>query len=78
LIAFEIHAQQGFNQQPIHPVGGTGIPGPTAATDVRRDRIDIGGDDVRLDFVVGNLLGRPAVMNNRGVVGFICYVIVAK
>ena len=63
MITFQVHAEQGFNQQPIHPAGGTGIPGPTAASDVRRDGIDIGGDDVRFDFISGNLGGRRAVMN---------------
>jgi len=35
----------------------------SAPTRVRRDRINIRRDDVRLDFVGGNLLGRPAMMN---------------
>jgi len=63
MITFEVHAQQGFNQQPIHPAGGAGIPGPATLARVRREGIDIGGDNVRLDFVGGDLFGSPGVMN---------------
>ena len=62
-IAFAVDAQQGFNQQPIHPPGGTGIPRPTAPASVWRNGIDVGGGDVRLDFVGCNLLGSAAVMD---------------
>ena len=50
-------------QQPIHPAGGTGVPGPAAPARVGRDGIDVGGDDIRLDFVGGDLAGGGAVMD---------------
>ena len=37
--------------QAVHPAGRAGVPGPAAAAGVRRDRIDVGGDHVRLDLV---------------------------
>src|ERR1039458_5858335 len=30
LSALQVRAQQGFDQQPVHPAGGTRVPGPTA------------------------------------------------
>ena len=56
LIAFQIHAEQGFEQEPIHPTRGTGVPRPTATTDVGRDGIDVRGDNIGLDFVGGDLV----------------------
>ena len=41
LLTFEVHTQQGFNQQSIQPAGGTGVPRPAAPARKRRDRIDI-------------------------------------
>ena len=63
MIAFQIHAEEGFQQEPIHPTSGTGVPRPTATTDVGRDGIDVGGDHVGFDFVGGDLVGRGTVVD---------------
>ncbi len=41
----------------VHPACGPRVPGPAATSFVRRCRIDIGRDDVRLDLVAGSGLG---------------------
>ena len=64
LVAFATQAEQRFDDQAIHPAGRAGVPGPAAATDVRRDRIHVRGDDVRLDLVHTHLL-RCACMVER-------------
>src|SRR3546814_18833519 len=46
-VAFQTQAEQRFEDQPVHPAGRTGVPGPAAAADVRLDGIDIGGDEAR-------------------------------
>ena len=63
LIAFPIYTEQSFEQEPIHPTGGTGVPGPTTAAGVGRDGIDIRGDDVGFDFVGRDLGGGGAVVD---------------
>src|ERR1039458_3688529 len=63
LISREVHAQQRFDEQPIHPASRTRIPSPAATACVRRDRIDVRRDDVRLNFVGGDLFGSPTVMD---------------
>src|SRR5664279_3374073 len=35
----------------VHPSRRSGVPGPTAAADVRRFRVDVSRHDVRLDLV---------------------------
>ena len=35
-----------FHADPIHPAGRARVPGPAAAADVRRRRVDVGGHDV--------------------------------
>src|SRR5665811_206634 len=62
LISREVHAQQSFDEQPIHPTSRASIPSPSATARVRRDRIDVRSDDIRLNFVGGDLFGSPTVM----------------
>src|SRR6185503_5416073 len=50
---FTPYPQQRFDDQPVHPAGRAGIPGPAAATRVRRDGVDVRGDRVGLHFVDG-------------------------
>src|SRR5260370_40246400 len=40
--------------RPIHPSGGTRVPGPSAAPYVRRYRVNVGAGDVRLDLIAVN------------------------
>jgi len=35
----------------LHPSRGAGIPGPATTPHVRRDGIDVGGDNIRFNFV---------------------------
>ena len=49
LVDVKPHAQERLDDETVHPAGGAGIPRPAAASGVRRERIDIGGDDVGLD-----------------------------
>ena len=35
----------------VHPSGRAGVPGPSAAPDMRRHGIEIGADDIGLDLV---------------------------
>ena len=58
-----MNAEKRFGKEPVHPAGRARVPGPTSATDVRRDRVDVGRDDVRLHFVDRDLGGGRAVMN---------------
>ena len=51
LVDVKPHAQERLDDETVHPAGGTGIPSPAAPPGVRFDRINIGGDDVRLDPV---------------------------
>jgi hypothetical protein len=51
-------SQKRFDQ-PVHPAGRAGVPRPSAAAGVRRERIDVGRDNVRFHFVSRNRLGRP-------------------
>ena len=48
-IAFAAEAEYAFDPGTEHPPRGAGIPGPAAAPDMRRDRIDIGRDDMAND-----------------------------
>ena len=50
-VHFQPQAEERFHDQPIHPAGRARVPGPATAAGVRRERIDIGGDDVGFDFV---------------------------
>ena len=55
------HSQDAFESGAIHPSGRAGVPGPAAAPDMGRFRVDVGGQDVRLDFVRvhARAAGRP-------------------
>ena len=48
----------------VHPCRRARVPGPAAAADVRRVRVDVGGDDVGLDLVALEL-GRRAACGDR-------------
>ena len=56
--ALEPESQQRLQDQAIHPAGRARVPGPAAAAGVRRDGVDVGGDDVRLDLVGRDRLPR--------------------
>src|SRR4030095_3522233 len=47
--------QNPFDARSVHPSRRTGVPRPTTAADVRRLGINIGGNNIRLDFVSGNV-----------------------
>ncbi len=51
LVADKVHAQQRLHQPAMNPTGRSGLPHPSAAAYLRRDGIDIRGDDGRLDLV---------------------------
>ena len=51
LVHFQAQAQQGFDDEAVHPAGRAGVPGPAAAAGVGRQGIDVGGDDIGLHFV---------------------------
>ena len=56
-VAAPTQAEQRLDEQLVHPAGRAGVPGPAAAADVRRRRVDVAGDDVRLDLVGRDPLG---------------------
>ena len=47
----QTESQDPLEAGPIHPPCGPGVPCPSAAADVRRFSINVGGDNVGLDFV---------------------------
>ena len=49
--------------EPVEPRGRARVPGPSAAPDVERMRVDVGGDDVGLDLVALDVLGRPRAVD---------------
>ena len=51
---WRFEAQQRFDDQPVQPARRSGVPGPAAAARVRRNRVDIRGDDIRLGLVGGD------------------------
>lgn len=55
--AFEMDAEEGFEDEAIGPAGGACVPSPAAATGVWRDCVDVGGDDIGLDAVSRNGFG---------------------
>ena len=55
------HAEQLLDRQSIAPRGRAGVPSPAAAADVGRRRVDVGGDDIRLDPIALDRLGARAV-----------------
>jgi hypothetical protein len=47
----QTESQEPLEASPIHPPCGPGVPRPPAAADVRRFSINVGGDNVGLNFV---------------------------
>ena len=45
-ISLPLDGDQSFDGQAVHPARGTGVPSPAAASDVRRDSVDVRRDDV--------------------------------
>jgi len=54
--------EERFRDEPVHPTGGAGVPGPPAAANVGRDGVDVGRHHVRLDAITGERLGGVAVV----------------
>src|SRR5690348_9709067 len=54
-VAPQPDAEHPFDDRAVQPAGRTGVPGPAAAADVRRDRIDIRAFDVGFDLVARGL-----------------------
>ena len=52
-----------FEAGPVHPSGRAGVPGPSAASDMGRRRIEVGADDVGLDLVAVNRVGRARMVD---------------
>src|SRR6266540_784566 len=50
-LSLQAKTEDRFDADPVQAPGRAGVPGPSAAPDVRSDRIDIGGDGVGLDLV---------------------------
>ena len=63
LIPLKVDAQQGFDKQSVHPPGGSGVPRPATPARVRGDRVNVRRDNVGLDFIDGDLLRRPAMVD---------------
>src|SRR5665213_2223262 len=61
--ALTAQAENRFNPGLIHPPGRARVPRPSTASDMRRFRIDVGGDDVRLDLVAMHAGPRGRVVN---------------
>ena len=63
MISLQVHTEQRFDEQAIHPAGRTGVPSPAAPAGVGRDGVDIRRDHIRLHLVGGDLLLSSAVMD---------------
>src|SRR5580765_8286328 len=48
-VHFQLQTKQRLDDEPVHPTGRARIPSPAASAGVRCDRIDVGGNHVRLD-----------------------------
>ena len=59
----QTQSQDALDAGALHPSGRAGVPGPAAASDMRRRRIDIGGDDVGLDLVAVDIGPRAGVVD---------------
>ena len=57
-VRFESQAQQRFQDELVHPAGRARIPRPAAASRVRRKRIDVRREDVRLRLIKRNRIRR--------------------
>jgi hypothetical protein len=63
-IHFQPQSEQGFGHQAVHPPGRAGVPGPSAAADVLRVCVNVGGDDVWL-YLVTRDCGFAVSVTNR-------------
>ena len=62
-VDLDAESEQLFDEQAIHPGGGSGVPGPAAPAFMALGAVDVGGDDVGLDFVARRLFGGIGVAN---------------
>src|SRR6185312_15704344 len=62
-VAAQAEAENRLQRGAIKPGGRAGVPGPAAAADVRRHRIDVRADHVRFHLVARDRLGAVAVMD---------------
>src|SRR5262249_33817378 len=60
-VALEVEAEDRLQPDAVQPARRAGVPGPAAAAGVRRHPVDVGGDDVGLDAVAGDAIGRGGV-----------------
>ena len=58
-----LQAEQRLHRRLIHPSGRAGVPGPAAAADVHRVRVDVGGHDVGLGLVALDAFGVARVVD---------------
>ena len=54
LVHLQPEPEQRFGDQAVHPPRRTGVPGPPAAADMRRQGVNVGRHDVRLHLIGGN------------------------
>src|SRR6185437_719227 len=62
-IAPQPEPEHGLQRGAVQPRSRAGVPGPAAAADVRRHRIDVRADHVRFHLVARDRLGAVAVMD---------------
>ena len=58
-----LQAEQPLEADPVHPAGRARVPGPAAAPGMGRVRVDVAGDDVRLDLVALDVGGGARVVD---------------
>src|SRR5712691_6023735 len=62
-LSLQAKTEDRFDADPVQAPGRAGVPGPSAAPDVRSDRIDIGGDGVGLDLVALHVCSRARAVD---------------
>ena len=62
VIAFALHAQQRFHDQPVQPARRSRVPGPATAAGVWRNSVDIRGNDIWLCLVDGDRCFGPRMV----------------
>src|SRR3990172_11652014 len=61
-LALQAQPEDALDAHALHPSRGARVPRPTAASDMARIRIDVGGDDVGLHFVALHTPSPPSVV----------------
>ena len=58
-----LEPQDRLKARPVHPARRACVPRPSAAPDVRRHRVDVGGDHIGFHFVAMHLRARARVID---------------